>query len=118
MDNLEDWERMNLINELVQGMELAKQLHVHLNSPSSSSSSHETREVLATRILASYGKALSMLDRRYPMGEPSPAGGSAGPATFRKSESPPSLGGGGTPPSGDSDWDFRDQELGDAAKKR
>lgn len=117
MENLGDWERKNLINELTQGMELAKQLQYHLNSPSSSSSSHEAREVLAMRILASYEKALSMLNWRHPMGEPSQAAGSAGPATFHRSESPPSLGG-GTPPSGDSDRDFRDLEHGDAANKR
>ncbi|PKI52125.1 hypothetical protein CRG98_027541 [Punica granatum] len=109
-----DWERKNLINELIQGMELAKHLQLHLNSPSSS---NETREALAVGILASYQKALSMLSWRSPMmGEPSSAVG-AGVGTFRKSESPPSLSG-GSPHSGDSDREVRDQEHGDASKKR
>ncbi|KAK4777101.1 hypothetical protein SAY86_005789 [Trapa natans] len=69
---------------------------MHLSSPSSSSL-HETRELLATRILDSYEKVLAILSGWYPTGEPSPAtGGPAGPSSFRcRSESPPSRGGGG-----------------------
>ncbi|KAK4766562.1 hypothetical protein SAY87_008204 [Trapa incisa] len=75
---------------------IAKRLQMHLSSPSSSSL-HETRELLATRILDSYEKVLAILSGWYPTGEPSPAtGGPAGPSSFRcRSESPPSRGGGG-----------------------
>nr|WGV38226.1 WRKY [Loropetalum chinense var. rubrum] len=42
MENTGDWDRENVIIELTQGRELARQLHIHLNLPSSS---HETREL-------------------------------------------------------------------------
>ncbi|KAK4749723.1 hypothetical protein SAY87_027172 [Trapa incisa] len=116
-NSLEEWERKNLINELIQGKDLAMQLQFHLSSPSSSSSSHETRELLAFGILDSCEKALAILNWRYPMGETSPAKGGptgAGPSSFGRSESPPSLGGGGGT-SGDSDRDFRDLEQNGAA---
>ncbi|TKY64051.1 WRKY transcription factor 41 [Spatholobus suberectus] len=58
-------EQVGLIDELMQGKELAKQLSDHLvssSSPSSPSSSHETNEVLIEKILSSYEKALAMLN--------------------------------------------------------
>ncbi|XP_038685415.1 probable WRKY transcription factor 30 isoform X2 [Tripterygium wilfordii] len=55
-----DWEQKNhLINELAEGRELAKQLQSYLNLPFSP---NETQEVLVQRIIASYEKALSMLN--------------------------------------------------------
>ncbi|GAV65788.1 WRKY domain-containing protein [Cephalotus follicularis] len=57
MENGWSWEQKTLINELVQGMDLAKQLRVQLSTTSST----ETKELLIQRILASYDKALSIL---------------------------------------------------------
>ncbi|KAB2054560.1 hypothetical protein ES319_A12G263200v1 [Gossypium barbadense] len=54
---MEEWEQKCLINELLQGRELAMQLQAHLNLPSC----NETRELLLQQIQASYDKALSLL---------------------------------------------------------
>ncbi|KAK7292787.1 hypothetical protein RJT34_15640 [Clitoria ternatea] len=71
-------EQVGLIDELMQGKELAKQLCDHLvsSTPSSSSSSsttssssHITNEVLIEKILSSYEKALSMLNWKANVGE-------------------------------------------------
>ncbi|GFY84103.1 WRKY family transcription factor [Actinidia rufa] len=102
MDNFSaDWEQKSLINELTQGMELAKQLQIHLNV---TSSSHETRELLVHKILNSYDKALSMLKFKAPAAEPHPE------------LSPRSLT--GSPNSEDSDFDFKDHEHVNASRKR
>ena len=109
-----EWEQRSLINELTQGRELARQLQVYLNVPSSSSS-HETRELLVQKIQASYEKALSMLNCNttslQAADQPQPSG-----LAIRMSESPPSRS--GSPRSEDSDRDFKEQELKDASKKR
>ncbi|XP_027335908.1 probable WRKY transcription factor 53 [Abrus precatorius] len=81
VDNMK-CEQVGLIDELMQGKELAKQLCDHLvssslpSSPSSSStttspppSSHETNEVLIEKILISYEKALAMLNWKTTEGE-------------------------------------------------
>lgn len=110
MENMGEWEQKNLINELTQGRELARQLHSHL---SASSSSHETREFLVQKILASYEKSLSMLRWSSSVGEPQPIAG----AIRSYSESPPSLV--GSPRSEDSDRDVRDLDhRSDAPRKR
>lgn len=63
-------EQVGLIDELMQGKELAKQLCDHLLvSSSSSSSSHETNEVLIEKILSTYEKALAMLNCKANVGE-------------------------------------------------
>ncbi|XP_030540892.1 probable WRKY transcription factor 53 [Rhodamnia argentea] len=59
MERVINWEQHNLINELAQGKELAKQLRSHLVSPSSS---RETREYLVEKILSCYQKSLAMLN--------------------------------------------------------
>ncbi|CAL0318059.1 unnamed protein product [Lupinus luteus] len=51
-------EEADLISDLMQGKELTKQLHDHMFS---SSSSHETKQVLLEKILLSYEKALTKL---------------------------------------------------------
>lgn len=100
METLGEWERKSLINELIQGMEMTRQLQLHLCS----SSSHETLQVLASMIVASYEKVLSMLNCRSSSAE----------ATAVVSESPPSLA--GSPQhSGDSD---KEKEPRDPSKKR
>jgi hypothetical protein len=104
MENMGDWEQKNLVHELTQGRELARQLQGHLGVPSSS---HETREFLVTKILTSYEKALSMLQWTSSVGEPQ----HTGVALLRMSESPPSLA--GSPRSEDSDPEHRD-----ASRKR
>ncbi|GLU00792.1 hypothetical protein SLE2022_181360 [Rubroshorea leprosula] len=53
-----DWEQGSLLNELTQGKDLATELQIHLNPPSST----ETRLFLVEKILCSYEKALSMLN--------------------------------------------------------
>ncbi|KAI6672434.1 hypothetical protein NL676_000340 [Syzygium grande] len=108
MENMGEWEKMNLLNELIQGRELTKQLqhqlHLAVSSSSSSSSHDQTQEMLTHRILASYDKALSMLNAEAP----------GGGCPRRLSESPPSLG--GSPMSGgDSDRDLND---GSTPRKR
>ncbi|KAH1075366.1 hypothetical protein J1N35_027694 [Gossypium stocksii] len=55
---MEEWEQKCLINELLQGRELAMQLQAHLNLPPC----NETRELLLQQIQASYDKALSLLN--------------------------------------------------------
>uniref|UniRef100_A0A7N0V7R0 WRKY domain-containing protein n=1 Tax=Kalanchoe fedtschenkoi TaxID=63787 RepID=A0A7N0V7R0_KALFE len=55
---MENWEQQTLINELTQGMELAKQLRFHVGP----SSTTETREYLVQKILSSYDKALLILN--------------------------------------------------------
>ncbi|KAK7285827.1 hypothetical protein RJT34_20609 [Clitoria ternatea] len=52
-------KHVNLINELIQGKELAKQLSDHLVS-----SSHDTNEFLIEKILSTYEKALTMVNWR------------------------------------------------------
>ncbi|RDY00888.1 putative WRKY transcription factor 30 [Mucuna pruriens] len=61
-------EQAGLIDELVQGKELAKQLSDHLFL-APSSSSHETNEVLIEKILSTYEKALAMLNWKANVGE-------------------------------------------------
>ncbi|KAB5531665.1 hypothetical protein DKX38_018335 [Salix brachista] len=112
MANMGDWEQKNLVEELTLGMELAKQLQIHLNV---SSSPRETREMLLQGILTSYEKALSMLNLGAGLvGELHPVGG----ITIRNSESPPSRS--GSPRSEDSDRDTRDQrhiDYGSSSRK-
>ncbi|CAK9175571.1 unnamed protein product [Ilex paraguariensis] len=111
MENSADWEKMNLINELTQGRELAKQLQFHLNV---SYSSHEARELLVHKILNSYDKALSMLKCvGASSGEPQLT---IGTAIAVSSESPRSFI--GSPHSEDSDRDSKDQEHKDGSRKR
>ncbi|KAK2966501.1 hypothetical protein RJ640_019030 [Escallonia rubra] len=69
-----NWEQKALVNELIQGIELAKQLRVELTSASSS----ESREALLQRILSSYDKALLILKWSGSVAQPQPAGTYAG----------------------------------------
>ncbi|XVE58405.1 hypothetical protein DITRI_Ditri04bG0167200 [Diplodiscus trichospermus] len=113
MENMGEWEQRSLMNELTQGRELARQLQLYLNMPSSSSS-HETPELLVQKIQASYEKALSMLNSNVTSSaaEPQPSG-----LAIRMSESPPSRS--ASPRSEDSDRDMlKEQELKDTPKKR
>lgn len=65
MESACTWEYRTLIDELVQGMEKAKQLHFHLCSTSQSPS--EAEDMLMQRILSSYEKALLMLNWKAPV---------------------------------------------------
>ncbi|KAE8699820.1 Detected protein of unknown function [Hibiscus syriacus] len=106
MENMGEWERMNLINELTRGRELARQLQAHLNAPSSDD---ETNQLLVQKIDASYQKALSMVNcnvnTSFIMAQEAPEG------TTRMSEC-------GYLQSEDSDRCFGEPELKDASKKR
>lgn len=59
MENASNWEKNTIANELIQGMEVARQLKFHL---SSSTSSPETQQRLLQRILSSYDNALLLLN--------------------------------------------------------
>ncbi|KAA8533644.1 hypothetical protein F0562_030922 [Nyssa sinensis] len=108
MENSAEWEQKNLIKELAQGRELAKQLLIHLNVPSSS---HETSEVLVQKILKSYSNALSILQLNGAVGEPQPGGVATGTSKFQRSLT-------GSPDSEDSGWGFKDHENKDPTRKR
>ena len=51
------WEQNTLINELIQGMEVARKLKADLKTPYSA----DTKDLLVQRILSSYEKALLIL---------------------------------------------------------
>ncbi|KAF3432871.1 hypothetical protein FNV43_RR23973 [Rhamnella rubrinervis] len=111
MENMGDWEQKNLVNELTQGRELAKQLQIHINVPSSS---YETREFLVQKILASFEKALSMAHgSNSSAADPNPTN-IAGVANIQMSESPPSLNGS---PRSDQDSD-REQDFKDSSSRK
>ncbi|XP_022721148.1 probable WRKY transcription factor 41 [Durio zibethinus] len=99
-------EQRTLISELIQGMELAKQLRVHLGA----ASSVESGDLLVQRILSSYEKALLILKLSGPMGQPQQNVG----ATSGVSESPLSIN--CSPRSDDLDKD--NQDIRDVSKKR
>ncbi|CAL0305453.1 unnamed protein product [Lupinus luteus] len=111
MDNMGDSSN-NLIHELLQGLELAKQLQKNLHVPSSSSS-RETHELLIQKIISIFEKALEMINwKSGSLGEPS-SQQSLG-VTIRMSESPPlSI----SPHSEDSDRDLTEQDP-NASRKR
>lgn len=58
MDSSKSWEHKSLLTEIIEGMELAKQLRLSLSAASSS----DTRQFLVQRILSSYEKALLILN--------------------------------------------------------
>lgn len=107
MDNIGN-SPSSLIHELLQGLELARQLQMNLHVPSSSSK--ESREVLIQKIISTFEKALEMVNWK---------GGSLG--TEPSSQQPsgvamsPTLS--GSPHSEDSDRDLRDQDY-NASRKR
>lgn len=92
-----------MINELVQGMEKAKQLHSHLCSTSPS----QAQDMLMQRILSSYEKALLILNWKAPV-EHTRAGGAV--------ESSVSVD--GSCRSEDLNNSFRDYQDYNASKKR
>ncbi|PSR91441.1 WRKY transcription factor [Actinidia chinensis var. chinensis] len=108
MENSLNWEQSTLINELIQGMELAKQLRAHLNSTSST----ESREMLIQRILSSYEKALLILKWSGSQRQPQVSVPITGVPESSAS-------GYGSPRSEDCDRGFKDQQdQSDASKKR
>ncbi|KAJ7959289.1 WRKY transcription factor [Quillaja saponaria] len=86
MENMRDWEKKTLLDELTQGRELARQLEIYLNVPSSSV---EAREFLVQKIKSAFEKALAMCGISVPVGEPEPSHPTGHPIPF--SESPPSV---------------------------
>ncbi|GFY97420.1 WRKY family transcription factor [Actinidia rufa] len=91
-----------LINELVQGMELTKQLKNHLYPLASSP---ESCDFLIQKILSSYDKALSILNLGDLVGEPHQVAGILGPTTQS------------SPTSENFDQDLNDQCPRDVYKK-
>lgn len=107
MDNMGDPN--TIIQDLLQGLELARQLQLHLHTPSSS---HETRDLLIHNIISIFQKALQMVNWKAPV----PAGESSQlplPPAIRMSDSPISS----SPQSEDSERDLKDQDH-NAFKKR
>lgn len=116
-----NWEhKTSLVNELTQGRELARQLQMHLNVASNSNPSTTTqtalaRELLIQKIIASYEKALTILNtssyapiavaveqQQQQQQQPTfTVAASTGVVTIRMADSPPSLN--GSPRSEDSD---------------
>ncbi|KAJ7007807.1 hypothetical protein D5086_005056 [Populus alba] len=106
MEKSVEWEQKTLISELAQGKELAKQLRNHLNP----SSSLEARQSLVEKILSSYEKALSVLNRGTLVADqPKP--------TIGIMESPHSFSN-SSPWSEVSDQDCKEEWNKDANKKR
>lgn len=103
-------EKSTLINELTQGMELAKQLKFHLGAESSA----ESREFLVQKILSSYDKALLILNWSGSVGQQS----QLVPPTTAVPESPASID--GSPRSEVFDRGLKDnqQYQNDVSKKR
>lgn len=66
MDSDKSWEHEALMNELIQGMEVARKLKEDLMLPSSVD---DTRDSLLQRILSSYDKALLILSCDAPISE-------------------------------------------------
>ncbi|KAK1565402.1 hypothetical protein Q3G72_025764 [Acer saccharum] len=102
------WEQKTLMNELIEGMEFAKQLRVHLGSKSSV----ETSDVLVQRILSSYEKALLILKGPGSGSTTVQAQaniGAAAAANWGVPESPISIN--GSPTSDDFDGVFKDNIL-------
>lgn len=100
-------EQGTLISELIQGMELAKQLRVHLDTASSA----EPMDLLVQKIISSYENALRILQFSRPMsmGQPQQNVGAT-------SGVPESLSINGSPRS--DDLDEENQDTRDVSKKR
>ncbi|XP_029128607.1 probable WRKY transcription factor 53 isoform X2 [Cajanus cajan] len=100
-------EPNSIIHELLQGLELARQLQVYLHMPSSS---QETRDLLIQQIISTFEKALQMANWKGPV--PAAAAAAAESSQhppgipIRMSDSPLST----SPRSEDSDRDFKDQD--------
>ncbi|XP_058100219.1 probable WRKY transcription factor 53 [Magnolia sinica] len=106
MESAADWELKQVINELMQGQDHAKQLQINLDP----SSPPGVRELLIQNIIASYGKALSLLKSNQLVRELH----SVVP-TIRM-ESPRSIS--GSPRSENSNRAFKYQDPRDISKKR
>ncbi|PON45249.1 WRKY domain containing protein [Parasponia andersonii] len=111
MEGSWSWEQKTLISELIQGMDLAKQLKQNLCAKSSP----ETRDFLVQRILSSYEKALLILKWSGSIGQPhQPLGVATGMCV---PESPISIN--ESPRSDDFERGLKDhQDLRDSSKKR
>ncbi|KAK7358535.1 hypothetical protein VNO77_00468 [Canavalia gladiata] len=104
------WEQSTLINELIQGMELARKLKADLKEPYSA----DTKDLLVQRILSSYEKALLIL--RY-NASTSKLQTTSQAITTLLPESPISVN--GSPPREDVDGAIKDhQEVKHDSKKR
>ncbi|KAK8537937.1 hypothetical protein V6N13_096266 [Hibiscus sabdariffa] len=103
-----NWKQGTLVSELIQGMELAKQLRLQLDSASSA----ESTDLLVQKILSSYEKALLILkfNGPVPIAQPQQNVG----ATSGVPESPLSIN--GSPRSDDLDKDSQDTR--EVSKKR
>lgn len=109
----------SLIHELLQGLELARKLRIYLNVSSSSSPSvHETRQVLIHKIISTFKKALEIVNHK---GHISVAESSqqhlsvSGALAIRMLDSPPLS---SSPPSEDSDRDFKNRDDHNTPRKR
>ncbi|XP_010266464.1 PREDICTED: probable WRKY transcription factor 41 [Nelumbo nucifera] len=107
MENAGNWEKNALLNELIQGRELALKLQVL-----DSSSSAEMREMLVQKTLTTFDRALSILKWNGLETETQPMEIVAGGMV----DSPRSDS--ASPRSDDSDRPFKDQDRREISKKR
>lgn len=111
MESVSSWEHKMLTDELAQGMEKAVQLRLHLCSTTSFS---KAEDLLLQRIIATFEKALNILNwSTGPAGQPQ-----AGPATSAAApESSTSVD--GSPKCEDTNKNHGERyDYGDTSKKR
>ncbi|KAL5052874.1 hypothetical protein RYX36_033556 [Vicia faba] len=109
MENECNWEQNTLINELIQGMDVAKRLKEELRTPYSI----DTRELQMQMILSSYEKALRILRSN----ESTSKSQTVSPVITSLPQSPVSTN--GSPLSEDFDATFQDRkEVKNKSKKR
>ncbi|TKY56001.1 WRKY transcription factor 53 [Spatholobus suberectus] len=107
-----DWDYNNLMHELRQGMELARQLQMSLHVLCSSQESHE---LLIQRIIAAFERALKMVNMKMGLvGRPS-SQILRSMVAIRTSQSPPLS---GSPRSENSDKDLMEINLSSPKKRR
>ncbi|KAH6763346.1 hypothetical protein C2S52_020779 [Perilla frutescens var. hirtella] len=112
MESTYTWEYKTLINELVQGMEKAKQLQIHLCSTSPSAA----QDMLMQRILSSYEKALLILNWKGSVKPTRAAAAAAAAPASGAVESSISVD--GSCRSEDMNNSFRDHQDYNTSKKR
>ncbi|XP_039058075.1 probable WRKY transcription factor 41 [Hibiscus syriacus] len=108
MEHIWNGEQGTLVNELIQGMELAEQLRLHLDTASSA----ESRDSLVQQIVSSYEKTLLILKSNGSMDQQQPQ--QNGVATSGVPELPLSIDGSARR----DDLDKENQDSRDISKKR
>ncbi|MED6216271.1 WRKY Transcription Factor [Stylosanthes scabra] len=116
MEKMELGDTKKLTEELLQGLEMARQLQIHLHV---ASTPHETRDLLIQNIISAFENALHILKWTPPpsaAADPSPSPSPSPLVGIRMPHESPSLNT-GSPHSEESDRDLRDQDP-NASRKR